>query len=316
MRAAALALAECRARRRGGRSAPRRREAESTPSLRGDIGRVVFGPAPSLLGVNSPLCVRPGARFPFGSESTSQRVKNGMESAEKALTIRSRGLLTARSRERGTSGSRLVKNAAFFFSPAPYQRFATSPNALSPRGHGKIRATDFDAGFQHPASGAPRAHATRKGLAEQALGRRPRTRPLTTGSRWLFLPSPLGRVLGPFLPRRDPEMALGRPGRAHVVLCVPEPEKGRLRAAAANKPLPQPLVRSDAAFTACVRISPRDNYGSPKQRLHKPNSAERPEPGAAVSEYVPDDTESTSERARVFWARRPGAPSDPLWKRH
>jgi phosphatidylserine/phosphatidylglycerophosphate/cardiolipin synthase-like enzyme len=60
-----------------------------------------FGPAPSLLGVKSPLCVRLGASFPFGSESASQRVKNGMESDETVFTTRSRGPLTARSRERG-----------------------------------------------------------------------------------------------------------------------------------------------------------------------------------------------------------------------
>jgi hypothetical protein len=89
-------------------------------------------------------------------------------------------------------------------------------------------------------SGAPRAHANRKGLAEQALGRHPLSRPLTTGSLRLFSPSPLGRVLGPFLPRRDPKTALGRPGRGHVVRCVPEPETGPLRATTANKPLHQP----------------------------------------------------------------------------
>ncbi len=38
-------------------------------------------------------------------------------------------------------------------------------------------------------SGAPRAHANRKGLAEQALGRHPLSRPLTTGSLRLFCPA-------------------------------------------------------------------------------------------------------------------------------
>ena len=197
-----------------------------------------------------------------------------MESAEKAFTTRSRGLLTARSRERGSSGPRPVKNAAFFFAPVPYQRSATSPNALSPRGHGKFRATDFDAGSQHPASGPPRTHSNRKGLAVQALARRLRPCPLTTGSRWLFLPSPLGRVLGRFLPRRDPEMALGCPGGGQAVLCVPEPETGPSGVTTAKKPRHQPFVRSDAVLTSSVRISPKGYNGSPKDRLHKPNFSE------------------------------------------
>jgi len=233
-----------------------------------------FGPASSLLGVKSPLCVRPGASFLFGSESASQRGKNGMESDEKAFTTRSRGLLTARSRERSTSWPRPLKNAAFFFSPAPYQRSATSPNALSPRGHGTIRATNFDAGSQHPASDPPRAHANRKSLVEQALAGRSQSRPLTTGSLRPFLPSPLGRVLGPFLPRRDPEMALGRLERGQAVLCVPYPVTVPLRATTAKKPRHRPFVRSDAAFTACVRISPGGYNGSPVCRLDQLMSTE------------------------------------------
>jgi hypothetical protein len=170
--------------------------------------------------------MRLGANFPFGSESASPRVKNGMESAENAFTIRSRGLLTVRSRERGTSGPRSAKNAAFLFSPAPYQRSATSPNVLSPWGHGTIRATDFDAGFQHPASGHPRALTNRNTLAEQALGRHPLSRPLTTGSLWLFCLHHRVAFWARSCPAETPRWPSDTPDGATSFFVSPSPRRG------------------------------------------------------------------------------------------
>jgi hypothetical protein len=76
---------------------------ERSFSLRGDTRRASLVPMVSSLSVNSLLCARRRAGSPTCSKGPSHRVKSSMESVETALTIRSRGLLTARSPKRGRS---------------------------------------------------------------------------------------------------------------------------------------------------------------------------------------------------------------------